>query len=809
MGIIKDQSGDVYRDSVTAGVPASGPNEPVKSEIRALFATVETQVAAAAAAVSGDGIEAIVAAVQPLVDDAETARDQATAARDEIRALKPLLLSSLSSLGDMAPRASIAASLRAGASALPKGIRFSAGGGNGSILITNAIVDEVAKAMLPVGTSMRVRQVMAGSAGFSTGVGAPNPSEATFVVYDDGSNNRIGSVDTAQSRFVSDTIYVSETTLTWASNIAQLGRFAPFNSVQSFSGNIDVTVAGLVLLIDALPAPYAITAADLVRDIERERIRRGYALQIKSANYPDVGVANASLASATAQSRQQIVLKPGIEANKVGILPDYTDLIGSGSDISRIIYSGSATLTDNARPQFEPITVQRNSIVRGVSIRTRNSNYVHSESGNTYQDWTQLYEDCVFRHDGNEEAFANGGLSEGSRYVQAFGCGMSSGATLTHRRINATSFRGGGAYFHNANGQAKSCHILLENSTYGGEDQVSPDLTFSTLGSGTVDTVELNGVSLVQGIMGYGVSGIPQDPMRNFAAHTDLKIYGRNVSPHILLTGDTGRALRIRGNTPGGGSVQVSGEAATVLFDGGLGLGTFRSGDTDKKPEAIGVMDVAGHTIGQRVDLLTGARRLIVTVNGTSVTYTFGANATATSNAAHLSAINTAIASIGSADLVNPGEDYRPTMYDQEINPINMGPVPIHQGTLVIYYGHGNLCRSAEPTDFSNGQLVDPKANIGVALEYIGRGLFGRVQYRGYINWAQLVGWEDINTQKALATGSGDGLVVGEGMIVFTNADGVHGTIRYGGTASSTLRCIQGEVNNGRGRSIPRVLLVA
>lgn len=80
MGVIKDQSGEVYRDSVTAGVPASGPNEPVKSEIRALFATVELQVSAAAAAVSGDGIEAIVAAIEPIRDDANDAADRAEAA---------------------------------------------------------------------------------------------------------------------------------------------------------------------------------------------------------------------------------------------------------------------------------------------------------------------------------------------------------------------------------------------------------------------------------------------------------------------------------------------------------------------------------------------------------------------------------------------------------------------------------------------------------------------------------------------------------------------------------------------------------
>lgn len=49
MGQIKDKSDDVYRDFKTAGVPASGPNEPAKSGIRALFGAVDVAVGAAQA----------------------------------------------------------------------------------------------------------------------------------------------------------------------------------------------------------------------------------------------------------------------------------------------------------------------------------------------------------------------------------------------------------------------------------------------------------------------------------------------------------------------------------------------------------------------------------------------------------------------------------------------------------------------------------------------------------------------------------------------------------------------------------------
>lgn len=82
MGAIKDGFESTFRPFVTDGVPASGANRPSKAEASQLGTTIEIQVAAAAAAVSGDGIEAILAAVQPIVDDAEAAAALADAAAD-------------------------------------------------------------------------------------------------------------------------------------------------------------------------------------------------------------------------------------------------------------------------------------------------------------------------------------------------------------------------------------------------------------------------------------------------------------------------------------------------------------------------------------------------------------------------------------------------------------------------------------------------------------------------------------------------------------------------------------------------------
>lgn len=51
MAAIKDQANSVYRDFVTDGVPASGPNDPDKADIRGLFSVIDLAVAAAQAGI--------------------------------------------------------------------------------------------------------------------------------------------------------------------------------------------------------------------------------------------------------------------------------------------------------------------------------------------------------------------------------------------------------------------------------------------------------------------------------------------------------------------------------------------------------------------------------------------------------------------------------------------------------------------------------------------------------------------------------------------------------------------------------------
>lgn len=78
MGIIKDYFDRAFRNFATEGVRASGPHEPIKTDIREIGLVIESQVAAAALA--GGNLTAAAALMAPLLDSAVDAQEAAEAA---------------------------------------------------------------------------------------------------------------------------------------------------------------------------------------------------------------------------------------------------------------------------------------------------------------------------------------------------------------------------------------------------------------------------------------------------------------------------------------------------------------------------------------------------------------------------------------------------------------------------------------------------------------------------------------------------------------------------------------------------------
>lgn len=74
-----DQLKEAFRDFQTSGVPATGPNEPDKVEIRAALDSVGLDILAAAGASSGTAVADIVAAIDPIRDDALAAAAESEA----------------------------------------------------------------------------------------------------------------------------------------------------------------------------------------------------------------------------------------------------------------------------------------------------------------------------------------------------------------------------------------------------------------------------------------------------------------------------------------------------------------------------------------------------------------------------------------------------------------------------------------------------------------------------------------------------------------------------------------------------------
>lgn len=491
-----------------------------------------------------------------------------------------------------------------------------------------------------------------------------------------------------------------------------------------------------------------------------------------------------------------------------GALPEYTDLVGGGAASSVINYNGSVQMRDTTRTDFDPLLLRGNHRLSNLSIITRNSNYaLHSESAGAERDWLQVIEDVVFRHDGNEEAWAwsqaNGGagISVGGKWTPAVGVGMSSGARLEIHRGRATSLKGGGVYVHNSPRAPKPCSLLLNGVTLGSDQPVADDMVLHSLGSGQKDTAEFKGVTFGNGTFSMAVSWLEDDPAKNPASHTEWAVSVSGSTDFVFGCYDPGRALRIRKPRVGQGTIRLGGSAAPVLLGPTV---TQVDGDEGLVANAFGYFDIAGGgyttagmwiSLGHRLgDCSRSPKDLTVAVDGASRVVNFARNYTNVSNDDILAEINAAFGGLAIADEWASGNRFRPDLIDQERRFTNVGSWAINFGTMVVWDDASSTCRSAEPSDFSGGSAA-AGLRVGIAWEDIRRGVVGRVQVRGKVS------------AQALATNAPQP-DVGAGFTAGVNSEGVHGTLVYAGASSATLKCVRQYLEDGEGRASPAMLQV-
>ncbi len=82
MGDITEKFNTAFRDNPVVGVPASGPHEPIKREIRAIALPIEANIAAAALA--GTDLTAAMTLVAPLLSSAQSAQAAAEQAKSSL-----------------------------------------------------------------------------------------------------------------------------------------------------------------------------------------------------------------------------------------------------------------------------------------------------------------------------------------------------------------------------------------------------------------------------------------------------------------------------------------------------------------------------------------------------------------------------------------------------------------------------------------------------------------------------------------------------------------------------------------------------
>ena len=761
---------------------------------------------------------AVAGVLQPLVDEA-------TEARDEVVGLTPRLFNGLRSLGESIGRATIAIAPQNGAVAIANGIRFSNGNGAGSFISYDVRLFDVDRQAIPVGSVLRVHAEFTVTPGAAAALGEPSTEHATKVVYRPdgvGVYHNLGVIDERASRYVAANVLARGTTVTWfdrvngagnpvsdgsgtAVNIYSLGGTVQFPTVPGYTGVYDVVLRSVALYVDDVPLGQYASAADFVQVLENERKRSGYVITYTvggtASEFASLPLAQAALKDATPEAPQRVKLESGLYLDKFAV-PANTYLEGGSLNMGATIisYTGSATMTGATRINYDPMLIRGSCVIRGINLTTRESNYcVHSESAGAVKNFTQLIEDCTFRHEGNPLSTAAAGTPD-LNWIPAIGVGMSSGGSITLRRVTATSRDGGGLYFHNTTGQDRPCHVLVEDCVIGGDAPYAADMYLSTLGSGTNDTVTLRNTVLNTGLLGCGVSAFPSDPAKNPANHMDFRVTLENVGDFIWSQDDSGRALRIRGSVAQPNYfVQGYGTAYGAMV-APPNLAENKLGDAGIFPALIGWYDVStsSQNFGRRLgNCATAPKSMTIQIAGSADTViNFTTDMRGVSNSQILATINAALGSKGVADLYAPGRMYHPVAPQQERVMRNVGDWGINQGTIVLLLDGGAACRCAEPEDFTGSNPTDPKARFGIALQDIYRGKVGRVQYRG---WYSALAPDLYVDSQYPNVGDGYKPVV---------RNGIHGQLQYVGSGGGIFRCVRFQQSDGLGRSTPCILQV-
>ncbi len=497
---------------------------------------------------------------------------------------------------------------------------------------------------------------------------------------------------------------------------------------------------------NALPADYEIKISELnlriYEDVNfassidtqtaSEYMLEAYAAQFSdsvldatSSNIVDIRNEGSDLSAANSKSygrpsgRHVIKLPSGaVPASNVD-LKAYTDIRGAGKSLTSVSLDNPDNIDPAQIKNYQPLWVNRDSRLEGVSVYGRNVRYaLHSDSGGSEKNKTQIYRGVRLEHGGNQGArdyqTSIGGDPNAvwtSEY--AFGCGVGSGQKIVFDCSDLIAPRAA-LHFHNSLSHETPAQVISMNGRLLATQ--TPQARYSVLvqpiGSGVNDSLVLLGNLLGGTVQVTPDPWLPTSLDRQPADHMEISISGHGNSPAPCFVDDFGRALRITSNsTSGVSSVAVTGNAVPVIFggvdsqSGGGNVDGFLQGYAQGKADISGVgvgpmRDVFITSLASRLGNRTGSPlTLSVTVDGGSpINIALNQNFTGMTNAAIIAVINGALGSAAVASEFAPGNLFRPQFADQELLMVSESQ-GIARGMALAFDGHWRKARKMTQSD--------------------------------------------------------------------------------------------------------------
>lgn len=406
---------------------------------------------------------------------------------------------------------------------------------------------------------------------------------------------------------------------------------------------------------------------------------------------------------ATATNRYAIVIRPGFYFGYgEWHCKNWVDLIGIDPERCNIHHElGSPTGVASTSLMW----LETNTLLYGLKLTVKNCQYViHLETnGNPqFENTHQQIVNCHVEHLGNA-GIGNVGWAIANQF--AVGAGISSGQRITLRNSVFIGPAGGFSYHTNAEFDlptfvdSEGCTYVPTSTEWNApfSDSGYAALRIIPAGSGQADQCRLVGNSFGGPVL-YGVNNgagwLSIDPNYQPADHSEIRVYGYGNSNLLFKANGQGLALRIRSNSTGASSsVAVAGDLWGLFGDpaivtGTTGLPGSATFPRDISGEAVGPSGSGGdiNSLKVRLGNRTGApiSGTVAVDGGSAQTVTLGGNYTGQDNATIIAAIQ---AQITGATVTEHSLDkeYFPELTDEVARVRNDGATGYPKGTTLAW----------------------------------------------------------------------------------------------------------------------------